>query len=195
MTNPWRAAFMCAVVLTALVPAVLVADTDAARFTGRPTFSDGKAMGYFVWRDGDTWKLRWMTFGAERRFTGRVAVEGGEVASFKRIDVDEERRVIAAGRPGRVVRGPRGRVRGVTPGRAPVVADRDEDRIEQVDERVLRFVTRTDDDVDGIDFKVSDGARAIRLVLEIDGEQRPQEVEVGRENFKPNEAPLVVRLR
>jgi hypothetical protein len=35
----------------------------------------------------------------------------------------------------------------------------------------------------------------LRFVLEIDGVPRPGEVEVGRENFKPNETPLVVRLR
>jgi hypothetical protein len=29
----------------------------------------------------------------------------------------------------------------------------------------------------------------------LDGKPRPLEVEVGKENFKPNEYPLVVRLR
>lgn len=65
---------------------VVSAQTLAARFDGRPTFKEGKALGYFIWRDGDTWKLRWMTFGAEQRFAGRIVVEGGDVASFKRIN-------------------------------------------------------------------------------------------------------------
>ena len=54
---------------------------------------------------------------------------------------------------------------------------------------------RTDDDVDGVDFKVSDRPAIIRFVLEIDGRPRPAEVEVGRANFMPNENPLTVRFR
>lgn len=173
----------------------LSADTDAAKLAGKPTFSEGKALGYFVWRDGNTWKVRWTTFGAAHRFSGRVVIAGGGIESLKRIDVDEERRVIAPGRPPRVVRGPRGRVRGVTGGRPAVVASREEDRIEQDDERTVLFNTRTDDDIDGFDFKVTAPTEQIRFFLLIDGEPRPREVEVGRENFKPNADPLVVRLR
>ena len=172
---------------------VLLAQTDASRFNGKPTFSEGDALGYFVWNDGDTWKLRWTTFGAEHRFNGRIVVEGGEIRSFKRIDVDTERKVIAPGRGRRVVRGPAGRARVV--GRPPVVATREEDHVEQESESVIRFATRTDDDLDGCEFKVTPGAQAIRLVLEIDGVARPEEVEVGAANFKPNQSPLVIRLR
>jgi hypothetical protein len=179
------------VVLSPLVGA----DTAAVRFDGRPTFSEGKALGYFVWRDGDTWKLRWTTFGAEHVFSGRITAEGGEFRSMKRIDVDTERRVIAPGRPPRVVRGPRGGVRGVVPGRGAVVASREEDIIEQETEQLIRFRTRTDDDVDGLEFKVTDPTEILRMVLEIDGVPRPAEVEVGRNNFKPNENPLVIRFR
>lgn len=181
-------------VLCSAVSPLVHAETAAARFAGKPKFDEGKALGYFIWRDGDSWKVRWTTFGAEHRFSGRVVVEGGELRDFKRIDVDKERRVIAPGRPARVVRGPAGRVRGVRPGRAPVVASREEDHIEQETEHVLRFNTRTDDDIDGFDFKTVGGARAIRFVLEIDGRPRPAEVEVGRDNFKPAENPVVVRL-
>jgi hypothetical protein len=170
------------------------AETAAARFAGKPKFDEGHALGYFIWRDGDGWKVRWTTFGAEHRFSGRVVVEGGELRDFKRIDVDKERRVIAPGRPARVVRGPRGHVRGVRPGRGPVVATREEDHIEQETEHLLRFNTRTDDDIDGFDFKTVGGVREIRFVLEIDGVARPAEVEVGRENFKPRKTPVVVRL-
>ncbi|MGQ0735334.1 MAG: hypothetical protein ACT4QD_16990 [Acidobacteriota bacterium] len=172
-----------------------LADIDAARLVGRPQFSAGEALGYFIWREDDTYKLRWTTFGGEHRFSGRVVVEDGQFRDFKRIDVDTERKVIAPGRAPRVVRGPRGRVRGVTGGRAPVVASRDEDRIEQETERVIRFDTRTIDDLDGIDFKLTPGATLVRFVLEIDGRPRPDEVEVGRGNFKPEQHPFVVRLR
>ena len=186
---------LAAVCLLLFLPLIAFAEVPVARVTGEPEFDGGKALGYFLWKDGDTWKLRWMTFGAEHRFSGRVVLEGGEFESFKRVDVDTERKVIAPGRAGRVVRGPRGRVVGRTGGRAPVVASREEDRIEQETETVLRFLTRTDDDVDGLDFKVKGSPRLVRFVLQIDGEERPAEVEVGRENFKPNEHPLVVRLQ
>ena len=173
----------------------VLAQTAAFRFDGRPTFKEGKALGYFIWRDGDTWKVRWTTFGAEHRFTGRIVLEGGNIASFKRIDVDEERKVIRPGSAPRVVRGPAGRVRAVRPGRAPVVAERTEDKIEQEDERTLQWLTQTDDDVDGIDFKVTESTVVIRFNLMIDGEAKPAEVEVGKENFKPNENPVRARLK
>src|SRR5687768_8602448 len=63
------------------------------------------------------------------------------------------------------------------------------DRIEQENEQLIRFGARTDDDLDGFEFKVSESARVLRFILEIDGSPRPAEVEVGRENFKPAENP------
>lgn len=176
----------------ALSPA-LQAFTAIARFEGKPEFKEGKALGYFVWKDGDTWKVRWTTFGAEHRFSGNVTLDGGAITAFKRIDVDTERRVVAPGRPTRVVRGPRGRTR-VAPGRGPVVAERDEDHIVQESERLLRFDTRTDDDIDGFDFKVNDRTRELRLRLQIDGRMRGEEIEVGARNFHPDEDPVVVVL-
>jgi hypothetical protein len=187
-------AFVCISTILFTV-SLLFADTAPTRLGGRPKFSEGKALGYFVWKDGDTWKLRWMTFGAEHRFSGSIRVEGGAIQSLKRIDVDTERKVIRPGRAPRIVRGPRGRVLGRVGGRAPVVASREEDRIEQETEQLIRFITRTDDDLDGLDFKVTETTGLLRFVLEIDGVPRPPEVEVGRDNFRPNENPLVVRLR
>ncbi len=173
----------------------LHAATAAARFDGKPVFKEGKALGYFVWREGDTWKVRWTTFGAEHRFTGNVFVEGGELKSFKRIDVDQERRVIRPGRPARVVRGPRGRVRAVAPGSAPVVASHDEDHVNQESEHEIRFASRTDDDIDGFDFKVGDRTDRIRFRLEIDGRTRADEIEIGARNVHPEEDPLVAVLK
>jgi hypothetical protein len=171
------------------------AQTPATQFDGRPEFKEGKALGYFIWRDGDTWKLRWMTFGAEHKFLGKVVIEGGDLVSFKRIDVDEERKVIRPGVRPSAVRGPRGRVIGTRPGRAPVVAEKTLDNIEQEDEQSLRWLTQTDDDIDGVDFKVSASATAIRFMLQIDGEPKPAEVEIGKANFKPNTLPLRALLK
>jgi hypothetical protein len=171
------------------------ADTSLLWMIGKPKYADGKALGYFVWKDGDTWKLRWMTFGMPHRFSGSIRLEGGTILSMKRIDVDSESRIVSPGRAPQVVRGPRGRPIRTIGGRPPVVASREEDRIAQETEQLIRFVTRTDDDEDGIDFKVTDATTTLRFVLEIDGVPRPAEVEVGRNNFKPNEHPLVVQLR
>ena len=171
------------------------AQTNVARFEGEPKFDEGKALGYFIWKDGDTWKLRWTTFGGEHVFSGRIVLEGGEFKSMKRIDVDEERKVIRPGRAPHVVRGPRGRVIGTTGGRAPVVAKREEDHIQQETEQLIRFLTHTNDDMDGVNFKVSDDTRVIRFNLEIGGEPLPREVEVGKNNFRPNENPVIVILR
>jgi hypothetical protein len=177
------------------VPALMSGQTPATRFDGRPVFKEGKALGYFIWREGETWKLRWTTFGAEHRFTGRVVIEGGDIASFKRIDVDEEIKVVRPGAPARAIRGPAGRVRGVRPGRAPVVTEKTLDKIEQEDERTLQWMTQTDDNIDGVDFKVTGSAVVIRFMLQIDGEPKPAEVEIGKENFKPNELPLRALLK
>ena len=57
-------------------------------------------------------------YGREQDFSGAVTVQGGELRSFKRVDVEEARRVIRPGRSSRVVREPRGRVR-TLPGRPP----------------------------------------------------------------------------
>ena len=190
-----RRTALLVVTLLAFITPLATAQTLAARFDGRPEFKEGKALGYFIWRDGDTWKVRWTTFGAQHQFTGRIVLEGGDIKSFKRIDVDEERKVLRPGYSPRVVRGPAGRVRGVRPGRAPVVAERTEDKIEQEDEHTLRWLTKTDDDIDGIDFKVTDATVVIRFNLMIDGEARPAEVEVGKGNFKPNENPVRARLK
>lgn len=190
-----RLAFAVAVAAAVGASISLEAATAAARFDGKPQFKEGKALGYFVWREGDTWKVRWTTFGAEKRFTGQVLVEGGELRAFKRIDVDQERRVVRRGRPGRVVRGPRGRVRAVEPGRGAVVDTRDEDHINQENEHEIRFAARTDDDIDGFDFKVGERTERIRFRLEIDGRTRAAEIGIGARNVHPDEDPLVAVLR
>jgi len=163
------------------------------RFEGRPSFAEGVELGYYVWKDGDTWHVRWTTRGQMRRFTGSVSAEGGELKSLKRIDVESERSVLYPGRAPRVVYGPRGRAH-VRRGRAPVVVDRKQDKIEKDGDRRIVFLARTDDDIDGFDFKVDDEVKVLHFVLEIDGRRSPQFVEVGRNNRKVQGLPILVRL-
>ena len=195
MRSTVRLPLTLAAAVALAVPSLAVAQMTDSVFAGQPTFKEGKALGYFIWLDKDTWKLRWTTFGAAHKFSGRVVVVGGDVKSFKRIDVDVERRVIRPGAPTRVVRGPRGRVRTVRPGRAPVVATRTQDKIEQEDEHTVQWLTNTDDDIDGVDIKVAPGATGLRFNLLIDGKARPEELEVGKGNFKPGVNPVLVRLK
>jgi hypothetical protein len=186
-----------ALVLVPLLPAVPVAARSPqglAAFEGRPQFKEGSDRSYFVWLDGDTWHVRWTTLGTMRIFTGNVRAAGGTLRDLKRIDVDAELRVIRPGRPARVVRGPAGRVRGVAPGRRPVVAAKDEDHITKVDDRLIRWNARTDADIDGFDFNADDVV-ALTFELSIQGASRPQAVEVGRNNVHPAGNPFTVRIR
>ncbi len=163
-------------------------------FDGKPAFAEGVDLGYYLWREGDTWHVRWTTKGKLRQFTGAVTAEGGELRSLKRIDVEEERRVLYPGRAPRVVYGPRGRAH-VRRGRAPVVVEREQDKIEKDGDRRIVFLARTDDDIDGFNFKVDENVRSLRFVLEIDGRQMAHSVEVGKNNRKPQSMPLVVELK
>jgi hypothetical protein len=165
----------------------------AITFAGRPTFKEGSDRAYFVWSDGNDWHVRWTTLGQTQTFTGTVRALGGEIKDLKRIDVDAELKVVRPGRPARVVRGPAGRLR-VAPGRGAVVTSRTNDHITQVDDQLIRWNTRTDDDIDGIDFEVDD-VRTLTFDLKINGDSRPLSVDVGRNNVHPADNPFVVRIR
>jgi hypothetical protein len=187
----WLSAVVLAVVaLTGLG----TAQNPASRFDGRPVFGAGSDKSYFVWREGDKWHVRWTTQGAFHRFSGLVAADGGEIEDLKRIDVEEESRVVRSARPGYVWVGPRGRVhrRG---GRAAVVATREQDIIEMEDHRRIWWRSRTDADLDGFDFKVKKGVERLRFNLEIDGESRPAYVEVGEKNGRVANNPFVVSVQ
>ena len=69
-----------------------------------------------------------------------------------------------------------------------------QDHINKESDRRIVFNTRTDDDIDGFDFKVDDGVRALRMTLQIDGETRPRDIEIGRSNAKVAGDPIVVNL-
>jgi hypothetical protein len=182
--------FLLLISLPGLSPSV---KAQAVMFEGKPIFAEGADLGYYIWRDGDTWRMRWTTKGQMRRFSGSVVSEGGELKSLKRIDVETERRVLYPGRGPRVVYGPRGRAR-VGRGRAPVIVERNQDKIEKDGDNRIVFIARTNDDIDGFDFKVDKKVKSLRFVLEIDGQQLPQRVEIGKNNQKAQSLPLVVRL-
>jgi hypothetical protein len=182
--------FLLLISMLGLLPSVMA---QAEMFEGKPTFAEGADLGYYIWRDGDTWRIRWTTRGQMRRFSGSVVSEGGELKSLKRIDLESERRVLYPGRAPRVVYGPRGRAR-VRGGRAPVVVEREQDKIEKDGDNRIVFLARTNDDIDGFDFKVDKKVRLLRFVLEIDGRQVPQWVEMGKNNQKARSLPLIARL-
>lgn len=182
--------------MLALLPVTTTATGPLAQapaaFEGRPQFKEGSDRSYFVWNDGDDWHIRWTTLGQMQTFTGSVRAMGGKLDDLKRIDVDSELKVVRPGRPARVVRGPAGRVR-VAPGRGAVVTSRTNDHITMVDDHLIRWNTRTDDDIDGIDFEAKD-VRALTFDLKIAGDSRPMAVEIGRKNVTPPSNPFTVRL-
>lgn len=107
---------------------------------------------YFVWRDGDVWRVRSKTSEKAHRFGGSVLVRGGKVKT-----------VAAAGMEGIRRRHPArfdaGRLSG------------DRTRID--------FDLRTKGGIDGFDFRVEGSAAAIEFDLRIDGTAIPGRVQIG----------------
>jgi hypothetical protein len=167
---------------------------QAEMYDGQPKFSEGTDLGYYLWRDGDRWHVRWTTKGVMRVFSGNVESIGGEVHKLKRIDVESEYRVLYPGRPRHVYVGPRGRLR-VAPGRAPVVASEAQDKIDKENDHTIVFNAKTNDDIDGFDFTVDDKATELRFSLHIGGNVVPNLIEAGKDNAHPRRDPLVVRLK
>jgi hypothetical protein len=182
------------IVATSLFFTATRAVAQPAIYDGRPAFSEGAELGYYIWRDGERWHMRWTTKGLTRRFTGSVVADAGELKSLKRIDVESESRVLYPGRARHVVVGPRGRAR-VTRGRAPVVVTRDQDKIEKDGDNRIVFNALTNDDIDGFDFTVDRETTELRFVLDVDGRPLPNIIEVGRNNEHPRTLPLLVRLK
>jgi len=182
-------AFVCVLVF-ALSPCVFA---QGDMFEGRPVFAEGVDLGYYLWRDDDTWHLRWTTKGNTRSFSGSVESTGGKLKSLKRIDVESERKVLYPGRAPNVWVGPRGRVH-ARGGRAPVVVENKQDKIDKDGDYRIIFVSKTKSDIDGFDFKVGEGATSLRFVLQIDGRSMPRLVEIGRNNQKAARLPLDVSL-
>jgi len=179
------------------VPLMVVASRAAAQtemYDGRPAFAEGVDLGYYLWRDGDTWRLRWTTKGRMRAFAGSVVAQSGKLKSLKRIDVESERRVIYPGKKLLVVVGPRGRSRVVGGRGEAVVQNSDKGRVAHDGDNRIVFAARTDDDVDGFDFKTDD-VDELRFVLNIDGRPAGNLTEVGAHNHRPGSLPLIVRLK
>ena len=173
--------------------APLRASEKESKFDGEPSFSQGYDIGYFVWKDGDTWKVRWTTKGAQRHFNGTVIADSGKLKSLKRIDVEKASQVVRKGRRTRVVRGPRGGTR-VRRGRAPVVVTKTQDKIEKDGDRKIWFDSKTDADIDGFDFKPDKHVKSLRFALKIDGESRRVLINLGEDRDRPSSSPFKVEL-
>jgi hypothetical protein len=141
----------------------LLAQTDM--FEGRPAFAEGTDLAYYIWKEGDKWKVRWTTRGPLRRFTCSVVAEGGYLHDLKRIDLEEERRVLYPGRAPNVWVGPRGRTH-VGGGRTPVVVERKQDIIKKEGDKTIVFNAKTSNDLDAFDFKPDKKVTALRFVLD-----------------------------
>jgi hypothetical protein len=163
------------------------------KFEGAPVIAEGADLGYYVWKEGETWHVRWTTMGKMRSFTGSVDSTGGKLKSLKRIDVEKERKVLYPGRAPSVWVGPRGRIhsRG---GRAPVVVEKTQDKIDKDGDYRIVFSALTNNDIDGFDFKLDKGVTLLRLILDIDGRSMPQRVAIGKNGLKAPTLPLEVHI-
>ena len=166
---------------------------QSSEFSGQPKFKEGDDFGYFVWKEGDKWKVRWTTYGKMRHFSGRVVAKGGDIKSLDRIDVETERRIIRPGHRTRVVRGPMGKPR-VVVRRPPIVEERRQDVIKKESDREITFTARTDDDIDGFNFKVKEDVRELRFILKVDGRSRVDFVKIGAQERRPKANPFIVFL-
>ena len=169
----------------------LSAGEKISKFDGQPSVSEDYDAGYFVWREGDTWKVRWTTKGQQRHFTGNVIADTGKLKSLKRIDVEKASKVVRRGRPARVVRGPGGRAR-VRRGRGPVVATKTQDKIEKDGDRKIWFDSKTNADIDGFDFKPDKNVKSLRFALRMGGESRTALIHLGKDRKRPSRTPFEV---
>lgn len=165
----------------------------AAAFDGRPDFTAGEDRGYWIWRDGDRWSVRWTTMGGTRFFAGSIESENGDLKHLDRVDVERESRLIRGGRAPRARVGPRGRVH-VRPGRAPVVATREEDKIAKDGDRRIVWTSRTQADVDGFDFEVGRKVTRLRFELRVGGRAWPGNTSTGGAGAAPAANPFEVEL-
>lgn len=184
-----------AMIFSGYVLTVSAIAQSAEQFDGKPDFSQGDETGYYLWRDGDKWQVRWTTNGTTHRFNGSVMAQGGKLKSLKRIDVESDSKVIAPGQAPQVVRGARGRVVGVRGGRAPVVVNREQDKIEKDGDQRIHFTSINNGDIDGFDFKVDKNVTSLKFALEIDGRPAPRRIEIGNSNAKPPGDPFSVSLK
>jgi len=184
------------IALTAVMIPASVVVAQPTMYEGRPAFSEGTELGYYIWKDGERWHVRWTTMGASRRFTGSVAADAGELHSLKRVDVESESRVLYPGRARHVVIGPRGRAR-VTPGRVPVVISggKGKDEIQNESDRRIVFNALTTGDIDGFDFTTDDKTSELVFTMQVNGQPMPNIIEVGKNNERPRRLPLIVRLK
>lgn len=171
---------------------VAVVQAGQLNYSGKPDFDPGDDQGYYIWKDGKEWKVRWTTYGGSHNFSGTIEVFGATVQDLDRVKLDEKTKVVGTTRQTRVVRDARGR-RHVVSGRKPVVASRPEDRVWREDARTIKWTSANDGDVDGFDFKAQD-AEKIRFVLRMDGQTRRSDVTLGRSNDKPSSNPFTIDL-
>jgi len=187
-----RALFAALLVMTS--SALAIAQQDSAKFEGRPLFREGFDRGYYVWHEGNEWHVRWTTQGKLLNFTGQVIADGGKLSNLNRVDVERESKIVRTGSRRVVVRGPRGRVHTESRPTTAVVT-KEQDKIEKDGDRAIRFRAKTDADIDGFDFKADRNVSALRFVLEIEGQSRAIDVEVGRGNAKIPANPFTVNVK
>lgn len=61
--------------------------------SGMPIYHAGKKLGYFLWKEGDVWKLRWSSDQTERKFKGSLKSDGN-IEIFKKYNIEKGDRLL-----------------------------------------------------------------------------------------------------
>lgn len=81
----WALAVGC---LVCLIGGTLAAYAAEEYYKGRPDFTVGQAKGYFVWKEGGDWHVRWETKGKKITASGTVTCDGA-FAKVKKVGAEK----------------------------------------------------------------------------------------------------------
>ena len=125
-------------------------------------FKPGDVDRYAVWHDKKGWHLRTTTAKVKHHFQGSITVDGGTIEAAHSLRLEKEGKLA------------------------------DHWRLDMPGRQKLAFDFKTDEGVDGIDFKVSASAKTIHFNLLIDGKHQAKKILIGQDNDHPAQDPFTL---
>ncbi len=142
----------------------IAADTDINPIGKPKGYSSGKESEYAIWYQDGTWHIRATTVkGTKARFSGSVAVEGGEFTEGTFDQLEKSHRKASSDW---------------------VALDRAK--------KEMQFIFGNAGGLDGVDFKVSDSSRNVRFGLILGSNTSPANVLIGRSGAHPDAVPFTL---
>ena len=178
----------------AAMASIVLFGTSSDMYDGRPTIDRSHPTGYYLWRGGDQWHLRWVAIDHGRVFKGSVTAEGGGFGSMRQIDPSAEGRSYLSWVTHMTVTV--GRANGSRISQAgPPPQSNDRTSIQRNGVAQIIFDSRINDNISGFDFSADDSVAVLRFDLQVDGKARLEMLRIGRDNQAATEFPLVVNLK